>query len=271
MDYSQELAFAKDMAKRAGVIMKSYFLSRDADAILKADRTIVTQADTEINSLLIARSKEAFPQYGVLGEEENYVVSDATHTWVCDPVDGTQPYAQGLPISTFSLALVNSQGDSVLGVIYDPFSNRLYEATRGAGAYMNGVQIHVSAKASLELAYIDQELWINRQEGVSFDDPKDVFNKAGAKVTTVCSACIMGCLVAQGTTDAMLFGQSKPEDIAALSVIIEEAGGKVTDLLGNRQRYDQKVYGAVVSNGVIHDELVAVTSSMNYISKYVVR
>jgi fructose-1,6-bisphosphatase/inositol monophosphatase family enzyme len=134
---------------------------------------------------------------------------------------------------------------------------------------LNGQKITVSSKASLDGAYVDQELWVNEVEGVSFDDPRDVLAKSGAKVTVMCSCAITGGLVAQGTYDAVLFGQGKPEDIAALSVIVTEAGGKVTDLLGRPQRYDRPIYGAVVSNGRLHDALVAVTSKMNYVSKNV--
>ena len=270
VQYTEELEFAKDLASEAGKIMRKYFRSTENGAELKSDKTIVTLADTEINSLLIQRSKVEFPAYSILGEEEVFEVEDAKYAWVCDPVDGTQPFANGIPISTFSLALVDSEGISVLGVVYDPFQDRLYEAVRGSGAFLNGQPIHVSAKNTLEGAYIDEELWVNQPEGVSFDDPKDRLNKSGAEVMTFCSAVITGCLVAQGVYDAMLFGQSKPEDIAALSVIVEEAGGKVTNLLGGQQRYDRKLYGAVVSNGQIHDALVEVTSSMNYKSTNVV-
>jgi len=120
------------------------------------------------------------------------------------------------------------------------------------------------------MAYIDQELWINVEEEISFDDPRDTFVKKGAKITTQCSAIIMGCLVAEGSFDAMIFGQGKPEDIAAISVIIEEAGGTVTDLFGKKQRYDRNIVGAVVSNGKIHDKIIDVINGINYTSKYIV-
>jgi fructose-1,6-bisphosphatase/inositol monophosphatase family enzyme len=117
-------------------------------------------------------------------------------------------------------------------------------------------------------AYIDEELWINEEEEITFDNPKDRFNKAGAKITTQCSAVIMGSFVAKGAYDGMVFGQGKPEDIAALAVIVPEAGGKVTDLFGNAQRYDTNIRGAVVSNGKIHDAICDVLKDLNYTSKY---
>lgn len=266
--YQTELDIAKQLAKEAGVIMLGYFNSAAANPTLKSDRTIVTKADTDINDLVIKVLGEKTPTYSVWGEEQSSIIDGAEYTWVCDPVDGTQPFSKVIPISTFSLALVDSEGQGVVGVVYDPFQDRLYEAVLGQGAYLNGKKIEVSQTAELSGAYIDQELWINHEEEITFDDPKDYFNKEGAKVTTLCSAIITGCFVAQGSYDAMLFGQGKPEDIAALSVIVTEAGGKVTDLFGNPQRYDTNIRGAIVSNGLIHDKLTDSLKNLNYQSKY---
>lgn len=267
-EYTTHLATAKLLAKEAGDIMLKYFNSAAANPTLKSDRTVVTKADTEINDLVIKVLAEKTPAYSVWGEEQSSIKNDSEYTWVCDPVDGTQPFSKVIPISTFSLALVDKTGQSVLGVVYDPFQNRLYEALLGHGAKLNGNEIHVSEANTLDGAYIDQELWINHEEEISFNDPKDLFNKAGAKVTTLCSAIITGCFVSQGSYDAMLFGQGKPEDIAALSVIVSEAGGKVTDLFGNAQRYDTNIRGAIVSNGAIHNEIIAKLQNLDYQSKY---
>lgn len=268
-NYQKELEIAKKLAKEAGEIMLGYFNSAASNPTVKSDRTIVTKADTEINTRVIEVLTQKTPGYSIWGEEESSIIEGAKYTWVCDPVDGTMPFSKAIPISTFSLALVDENGVSVVGVIYDPFQNRLFEAVKGMGTYLNGAKISVSNKAELEGAYIDEELWINHEEEITFDNPKDLLNKAGAKVTTQCSAVIMGCFVAKGDYEAMLFGQGKPEDIAALAVIVTEAGGKVTDLFGNEQRYDTNIKGAIVSNGLLHDELCEVTKNMNYASKYI--
>jgi fructose-1,6-bisphosphatase/inositol monophosphatase family enzyme len=267
-NYQKELEIAKQLAKDAGKIMLGYFNSAAADPAVKADRTIVTKADIEINSRVIEVLSKETPSYSIWGEEESSIIEGAKFTWVCDPVDGTMPFSKAIPISTFSLALVNENGDSVLGVVYDPFQNRLFEAVKGSGAFLNGEKITVSDQADLVGAYIDEELWINEEEEITFDNPKDRFNKAGAKITTQCSAVIMGSFVAKGAYDGMVFGQGKPEDIAALAVIVPEAGGKVTDLFGNAQRYDTNIRGAVVSNGKIHDAICDVLKDLNYTSKY---
>ncbi|HIA91519.1 TPA: inositol monophosphatase [Candidatus Saccharibacteria bacterium] len=259
----KQLDLAKDIARQAGKIMTSYF--RDgAPTNTKDDGTVVTSADIEINQLVIDSFTKETPEYSIWGEEKSVIHRGAEFTWVCDPIDGTAPFAKKIPISTFSLALVNGQGVSVLGVVYDPFTDRLFEAVKSQGAFMNNESIRVSKVDSLRGASIDQELWVNNVEGVSFEDPRGRFAILGAQVSVQCSAVLTGCLTASGAFDAMLFGQSKPEDIAALAVIVPEAGGKVTDLYGNKQRYDQKIQGAVVSNGLFHDQLIEITNSMNY-------
>lgn len=267
-DFKRELQIAKQLAKDAGDIMLKYFNSAASNPTIKSDRTIVTNADTEINARVIEVLSQETPEYSVWGEEQSSIIEGSQFTWVCDPVDGTMPFAKGIPISSFSLALVDKDGHSVLGVIYDPFQDRLFEAVKGGGAFMNGERISVSDKVDLDGAYIDEELWINHEEEITFDNPKDTLNKAGAKVTTQCSAVIMGCFVAKGAYEAMLFGQGKPEDIAALAVIVPEAGGKVTDLFGDDQSYDTNIRGAIVSNGVLHNKLVEVIKGINYTSKY---
>lgn len=134
------LQFAKDIAKQAGNIMLKYF-NMDNGASYKGDKTIVTLADTEINSYLIKKVKEKYPNHSVDGEEEQFGKSD--YVWVCDPVDGTAMYARHIPVAVFSLALV-IEGESKVGVVFDPFTNNLYTAIKGKGAYKNDEIITVN-------------------------------------------------------------------------------------------------------------------------------
>jgi len=120
------LEFAKEIAKYAGNIMLKYFKQNNG-ASYKGDKTIVTLADTEINTYLINRVKEKYPTHSVDGEEEQFGKSD--YVWVCDPVDGTAMYARHIPVATFSLALV-IKGEPKVGVVYDPFTDNLYTAIK---------------------------------------------------------------------------------------------------------------------------------------------
>ncbi len=246
------LEFAKRLALEAGEIMRKYFLV--TDTTWKSDNTPLTQADTEINSLVIQRINEAYPTHSVLGEEESDM-KDSQYVWVCDPVDGTMPYSHGLPISTFSLALCDD-GVPQVGVVYDPFMKRLFWAASGSGAFCNGETVHVNAKG-FENALIDIAGGQVALRGV-IDGRKIAQNLTGrgAKTSDIYSTILPSCLVATGNYVATIFNLPKPEDPAAVKVIVEEAGGRVTDLFGNDQRYDCPTKGFIASNGVVHDELV---------------
>ena len=111
------LEFAKEIAAKAGEIMLKYFKCENG-ANYKFDQTIVTKADTEINTYLVEKVKERFPGHSVDGEEEQF--GESNYVWVCDPVDGTAMYARHIPVAVFSLALV-IDGKPEIGVVYDPF------------------------------------------------------------------------------------------------------------------------------------------------------
>jgi fructose-1,6-bisphosphatase/inositol monophosphatase family enzyme len=251
-EYEKYLNFAKDFAIEAGNIMKKYFSRKDISSY-KGDKTIVTLADKEINSYLIERVKAEFPNHSVDGEEEKY--GDSNYIWICDPVDGTAMYASNIPVAVFSLALV-IDGVPVIGVIYDPFTDNLYSAIKGKGAYQNNERIHVN----------NYEL--DDMKGVSHFDmwPKADYNiypviqELGLRTYFIgLGSIIRACTcVASGEFIVAIFPGTinKNYDIAAAKVIVEEAGGKVTNLFGNEQRYDQSINGAIISNGKVHNEVV---------------
>ena len=139
MEYKY-LEFAKEIAYKAGEVMIKYFKG-NTNASYKYDQTIVTKADTEINSYLVERVKKEFPTHCVDGEEEQF--GESNYVWVCDPVDGTAMYARHIPIAVFSLALV-VDGTPIIGVVYDPFTDILYSAIKEQGAYKNGKKLTVN-------------------------------------------------------------------------------------------------------------------------------
>jgi fructose-1,6-bisphosphatase/inositol monophosphatase family enzyme len=252
--YEAELAFAKKLATQCGAIMRDLFTAGLARE-WKEDGTPLTVADTRINALVIESVRQAFPEHGVLGEEESSNIG-AQMLWVCDPVDGTMPFSHGLPISTFSLALVED-GVPRLGVVYDPFMDRLFWAAQGRGAFLNGKRLQVSGQATLQNALIDTEGFPSVSPVLPLTKAfEGVLHAQGAKTVSLWSAILPTALIAAGQFTAALFNVNKPEDPAAVKVIVEEAGGKVTDLFGNEQRYDGKTKGYIASNGHVHGQLV---------------
>ena len=253
-NYEEYLDFAKEIAYDAGKIMKKYF-SEDNGANYKYDQTIVTKADIEINHILIEKVKEKYPTHSVDGEEEQFGQSE--YVWVCDPVDGTAMYARHIPVAVFSLALV-VDGKPKVGVVYDVFTDNLYTAIIGQGAYRNGHKISVNNIQLDDMQSVSNfDMWPEASYNI-YDTIKELGKKTYfVGIGSVIHACMC---VANGDFNLAVFPGTKHKnfDIAAAKVIVEEAGGKVTDLFGNEQRYDEDINGAIISNTVVHDEVVNV-------------
>lgn len=261
--HTQYLEFAKQLASEAGDIMRKYFMSDSTQ--WKRDSTPVTAADTEINSMVISKVTQVYPDHSVLGEEESINLGER-FTWVCDPVDGTMPYAHHLPISVFSIALCDD-GVPIVGVVYDPFMDRMFYATKGGGAFCNDQPIAVSSQG-IDKGVMDIEgmTSISKARFIEFHGQElheGLINR-GAKIVRLWSVVLPTCLIASGQFTAAMFKGDTPHDVAASKVIVEEAGGRVTDLFGNEQRYDQPIKGMIASNGVVHDELVELVGSTSH-------
>jgi myo-inositol-1(or 4)-monophosphatase len=245
--------FAINLAKKAGKMMKTGFVL-GIEKTIKKDGSPVTKIDLAINNLVINEVKKYFPSHAVLGEEESHFVQGAEYVWVCDPIDGTIPFSRGVPTCMFSLALTH-KGVSVLGAAFDPFTNRMFFAEKGKGAFLNNKTISVSRNKVLKRSAVALELW-KGMEYPLFGFLEDIIFKKGTEIFDTNSAVYNGCLLAAGQTDGYVFPHYTAHDVAAIKVIVEEAGGKVTDLFGKDQRYDRPVKGCVLSNGLIHKELL---------------
>lgn len=251
-DEQAYLQFAQDLARKAGDIMRRH-LQIGIAAQTKGDGSPVTIADTEIDNLVVEAVKSTYPGHAILSEEGDISPTPAEYTWVCDPLDGTQPYTFGIPVSMFSLALVED-GVPILGVMYDPYEKRMYHAIKGEGAYLNGEKIAVNDQPSLATNHVALP---GSTEGL-LDSGGLLREAIKQQIKTFTFVCVTAeaALVATGQIVANVYGHNSPWDIAAIKIIVEEAGGKVTDLHGNEQRYDQPIKGAIVSNGRVHAELV---------------
>lgn len=242
--------FAIGLAREAGKIMLRNF-KLGMNRQIKADGSPVTKTDFAVNKMVIGRVKKYFSGHNVLGEEESYLMNHGEFVWVCDPVDGTVPFSHGIPTFVFSLALVKN-GVPILGAVYDPFMDRMFFAELGRGATLNGKKIRVNKLGMKKGTVVG---WTNLEMGH--------FKKAFPNIAAVCLWCICyeGALVACGELSATFYNHFNAHDIAALKVIVEEAGGKVTDRYGKEQRYDRDINGALISNGVVHKQLLNLIKS----------
>ena len=246
--YEEELRFANELADAAGEIGVHYFRG-EFDVEMKEDMTPVTQADREIEAKLREMLAARFPDDAVLGEEGGHQGS-GSRLWVIDPVDGTKNFATGIQIWATLIALLVDD-EPVLGLAWAPELRERYEAARGAGARLSGETIRVSKKASLKEALICSS---GSQDWITGDlaEPYATISEEAAR-TRGFGDFWGHTLVARGSAEAMLEPALRIWDWAALKVIVEEAGGRMTALDGG----PLVDHGSVLSsNAVLHDELV---------------
>jgi fructose-1,6-bisphosphatase/inositol monophosphatase family enzyme len=251
---SEYIEFSKSLAYKAGEIMLKHF-HVDVETRIKADKSIVTIADEEINQMVIDEVENKFPTHSVFGEESS-MDKKSDLIWVCDPIDGTIPYSKGIPVSVFSLALVDN-GAPIVGVVYDPFTKKLYNAVKGGGAYLNDELITVSTLELAQGSTINCEWWSSAPYDVS-SVMHDLSVETSVYILNLGCIINSACLVASGQFVASVYPgtNGKNVDIAAVKVIVEEAGGIVTDIHGLEQRYDTDINGAIISNKIVHEKLV---------------
>src|SRR3989344_1606893 len=249
------LEFAKSIAKESAEIALKYF-SFETESTWKGDDTPLTIADTEINDLVIKRINEVYPDHSIYGEEKSQIKENSQYIWVCDPIDGTMAFSCGLPIFVFSIALVDqSTGLPILGLINDPVMKNMYWAYKGGGAYRNGKKIFVSKDSTFKNTY---SLTGASGKDVGFSNlpVHTLLGEKGSRVMKFPSFVYGAIQVANGKFVGGAFYHKDGHDVAALKIITEEAGGKVTDLNGEERRYDQDGLGCVVSNGILHEEIL---------------
>ena len=244
---------ALELAKQSGEIMRTNFV-RNMKKEWKGDGTPVTATDLEINILILKEIKTRYPDHSILAEEGNDHDESHEYVWMCDPIDGTLNFSHGVPTATFALSLMHDTLP-VLGVIYDPFEDRIYYAEKGSGAFLNGDPIHVSADATLKKTMVG----LGKTRSVKNLFPAmDAIYQNGAHMITGLSIHFLSSLVASGEFSASVFGGTSPHDMTPAKIIIEEAGGRVTDMYGNTpMRFDTDMLGQVCSNGLVHDELLS--------------
>jgi histidinol-phosphatase len=254
------LRFAHDLADIADRITTSYYRG-DVDARRKADRSLVTRADLEVEAELRRRILERFPGHTILGEEEGYREgSESSSRWLLDPVDGTNSFGRGIPIWATLIAF-EQDGSSLVGVASAPALGTRWWAGRGLGAYrgplphdrsgaVTGDRIKVSEVARLEDAQVlhgSIRLALDRWNGRVIDLLRGAWRARSF-------ADFWGhCLVAEGSAEVMIEPKVNPWDLAALIVIVEEAGGRLTDLKGHPTI---EAGHCVTSNGLLHEDVL---------------
>jgi histidinol-phosphatase len=242
-----DLALALSLADLADPLGLARFGARDLVVETKPDATPVTEADRAIELALRERIAAELPDDGFLGEESGRGGGRGGRLWVVDPIDGTRNFTRGVPVWATLIAL-ERDGDMAVAVVSAPALHRRWWAARGEGAWLNGSPVHVSGVRRIEDAHIVYahetplgELAMRAWHTRGFGD------------------FWAHMLVAEGAADAAVDAPGvNLWDLAAVQVVVEEAGGRFSDFAG-RRRLDGG--NAVTSNGRVHDEVLAALAS----------
>ncbi len=253
MNYEKELMVAKRIAKESGKTILEYFDfgNKEQGVEYKEDASPVTKADVLINDFIIEELQKEFPEDGIIGEERSTSTYGMGRKWICDPIDGTAAFTWGMPIAMFSLALV-IDGRPVLGVAYDAFLDKMYVGVRGEGSFCNEVRLKVSDGGldGGKVAVTSNPYRIKKLDYVA------KFEETGTQLRTLNGAVYKSCLVAKGKFEGYVEHMVGPHDLAAMQVVVEEAGGKMTAIDGSELDYTKPFKGAIASNGKVHEEMV---------------
>jgi len=251
------LPAALEAAREAGRYLL-HGLSQKKEVEFKGQVDLVTVFDRRSEEMIYDRLSRAFPGHGFLAEEEIRRQADADYCWLVDPLDGTTNYAHGLPVFCVSIAL-SFRNRVILGVVYDPNREEIFTAVRGQGAFLNGEGISVSGTDDLGRSLLATGFPYDVRS--SQDNNLDHFSNFAVRAQAIRrlgSAALDLCYVACGRFDGYWEKKLKPWDLAAGSLLVEEAGGRVSDLEGGE--FNVFSPHIVASNGYLHQSMLEILS-----------
>lgn len=250
---ARHLEVARSAAREAGRLQVAG-LSENLQVDHKGRYDLVTNVDKKCEEVVAGILGEAFADIGILAEESTQKATGSREVWIVDPLDGTTNYASGYPAFCTNIALKQA-GEIVLGVVYEPVRDELFEAVRGAGAFLNGSPIRVSRTAELSQSLLATGFPYDRCEQPETNlDRFCALTMRTRGVRRGGSASLDLCYTACGRLDGYWELRLQPWDVCAGALVVLEAGGKVSDTAGGD--YDWSGLDTLASNGRLHDALV---------------
>ena len=253
--YALELHTAIAAARSAGSILLSYRKSDGLEITEKADRSLVTAADLASEKEILTRLRASFPSDTILSEEAGESLGAGKRRWIVDPLDGTTNFSHRLPMAAVSIALWEGE-TPLVSAVYLPVLDELFTATADGPASLNGVDIHVSNTDRTSDAMINVYFDRHRYLEPGLDTFRRVALACEGRVKTMGSTASMLCYVACGRLDAFVRNSTRVWDFAAGKLVLERAGGRLTDFdEAPLVRSDQSL---LATNGHLHKELAQV-------------
>jgi myo-inositol-1(or 4)-monophosphatase len=250
---SKFIPAATEIAREAGALLMEYFRQR-VKIEYKGEVDLVTVADRKSEALILERIRKIWPEHDVVGEEGARVDSGSDYRWYVDPLDGTTNFAHGFPVFCVSLAL-EYKGKRLSGVVFDPTRDELFAAEQGSGAYLNGEKIHVSKTSNLAESLVATGFPSHkRHQNPNIHFYHQITLRTHG-VRRAGSAALDLCCVACGRFDGFWEFNLNPWDTAAGVLLVEEAGGRISDFKGGPFRLDSRE--TLATNGLLHEALLA--------------
>ena len=249
---SEFIEAADSISREAGALLLPYY-HRRVRVEYKGEVDLVTEADRASEALIVEKLQSHFPDHALVAEEGSRRSGRSGYCWYVDPLDGTTNFAHGFPMFGVSLAL-ELDGEPVLGIVYDPLRDEMFAAEKGGGAFLNNKQIHVSGVSRLEEALVATGFPSrNRHKNANIHFYHQISMRShGARRAG--SAALDLAYVAAGRLDCFWEFSLHSWDVAAGRLLVEEAGGRLTDMKGQAHRLDSTSIAA--SNLLLHDQLL---------------
>jgi myo-inositol-1(or 4)-monophosphatase len=241
---------AIEIAREAGEVLMAH---RGVAFELKGEHDLVTAADRASEKLVMERLRQRFPEHGIYAEEGGRAALEAPLRWYIDPLDGTTNFAHGYPMWNVTLALAKNE-EVIAGVVYDPLNRELFAAERGAGARLNGAPIHVSKAPNLNESLVSTGFPSRRRHqnvNIHFYYQLAMLTHG---VRRSGSAAIDLAYTACGRIEAFWEFGLNPWDMAAGTLLVEEAGGRTSGMRGEALALHGQY--VLADNGLIHEEIV---------------
>lgn len=248
-----------EAVRAGGAMIEQYF-----NGAFKIDNKttindLVTEVDKHAETAIINVIKNYYPEHSIISEEAGKLIQDSDYDWIIDPIDGTVNFAHAIPICCVSIG-IRYRGQIILGTVYNPILKELFFAEKGKGAYLNDKKISVSDKLDFKTACLVTGFPYKWPK--TYEHPIKVFERfimEGLPVRRLGSAAIDLCWVACGRFDGFWEYNLNPWDIAAGYLIVEEAGGKITNFDGDP--YDVEDKETLATNGHIHEDMLTLIRS----------
>jgi len=261
MKAAEYLMASEEAARKAGQLLKEN-ISKSDEIFYKGAVDLVTPFDTKAQRTILDHLSSFFPDHGYLAEEGLSQNKGAEMRWIIDPLDGTTNYAHHFPVFTISIAL-ERRSEIILGLVYDPMREEMFSVLKGQGAFLNGKKICVSDIDELDKSLLatgfPYDVRVSQENNISH------FNNFIIRAQGIrrCGSAAMDlCYVACGRFDGFWELKLKPWDVAAGTLIVQEAGGQVSDFRGG----EFSIFGSEVlaTNGAIHQQMVDILELKEY-------